>query len=342
MSKFRVGIIGCGRIFPMHAVPVKNREDVELVAVCDIKEDRAKSAGEKYNCSYYTDYMEMFDKEDLDVIHICLPHYLHAPVSIEAAKREIHILTEKPMSITYEDAVEMVETAKANNVTLGVIFQNRYNASTQMIKKLLENGELGAIKAGKLSVTWDRSDEYYKNSDWKGTWDKEGGGVIIDQAIHTMDIMRYLINDEIDYIDATISNRAHSFIDVEDAAEGVIKYKNGVVTAFHCINYYTYDAPVEIELHCENGIAKIVGDRGTIKLNNGIEYVADNNPQEVIQYDTGAKSYWGVNHIKQVDNFYDSLKEGKQPDITGEEALKTQKMIVAIYDSGKKKERIVF
>ena len=335
MAKIKVGIIGCGRIFPMHAQPLNNREDTEIVAVCDNKEDRAKEQAEKYHCRYYSDYIEMFEKEDLDVIHICLPHYLHAPVAIEAAKRKIHILTEKPMSIAYEDGVKMVEAAKENDVTLGVIFQNRYNPGSKLIKKMLQDGELGQIFSGKLSVTWRRTEEYYKSSDWNGTLDKEGGGVVINQAIHTFDLMRWFVDHEIDYIEASISNRMSDFIEVEDAAEGAIKYKNGVITAFQAINYYSYDAPVEIELHCENGTANMVGDRATVKLHDGREFVADNNPHETFEYDTGAKGYWGVSHIKQINNFYTALKEGKQPDITGEEALKTQKMIAGIYESGR-------
>ncbi|MUV37255.1 Phthalate 4,5-cis-dihydrodiol dehydrogenase [Lentibacillus sp. JNUCC-1] len=342
MKKIKVGIIGCGRIFPMHALPVEVREDLELVAVCDIKEERAQTAATKHNCASYTDYMTMFEEEDMDAIHICLPHHLHAPVAIEAAKRKIHVLTEKPMAITMEDAENMVAAADENNISLGVIFQNRYNQSSQLIKNMLENGTLGAVKSSKLSLTWDRSDDYYRESDWKGTWDKEGGGVIIDQAIHTMDIVRWLIDDEIDYVDAVIANRAHDFIEVEDTAEGVIKYKSGVVTAFYAINYYSYDAPVEAELHCENGIVNMIGDYAEIKLNDGRTFTAENNPNETFEYEEGVKSYWGVNHIKQINNFYDALKAGTQPDITGKEALKTQKMIVAVYDSGKSGKRVAF
>ncbi|PKG24593.1 Gfo/Idh/MocA family protein [Niallia nealsonii] len=341
MTKYKVAVIGCGNIFPMHAQSIISREDCELVAVCDVKKDRAEQKAAIYQCAYYTDYLDMFEREQLDVIHICLPHHLHAPVAISAAKRKIHILTEKPMSIHYDDAVEMVETAKENNVTLGVIFQNRYNPGSQLIKKMLDNGDLGAIKSGKLSVTWDRSDEYYQKSDWKGTWEKEGGGVIIDQAIHTMDLMRWFVDSDIKYVDATISNRAHEIIEVEDAAEGVIAYQNGIVTAFHAINYYTYDAPVEIELHCENGLAKMVADRASVRLADGREFIADNNPQETFHYENGVKGYWGVSHVKQINNFYDTLQTGA-PDVTGEEALKTQKMICAVYESGKKKERVVF
>ena len=339
MSKFKVGIVGCGNIFPMHAVPVTQLDNTELVAVCDIKEDRAKDKAEEFGCKYYFDYEKMMAEEDLDTVHICTPHYMHPPIAIAAAEAGINILTEKPMSIELEDAQKMVDTAEENEVTLGVIFQNRYNPGSKLVKNALESGELGEILSGKLAVTWDRSDEYYSKSDWKGTWDKEGGGVLIDQAIHTMDLMRWFVNDEIDYIDATISNRAHEIIEVEDAAEGVISYKNGVVTAFHAINYYTYDAPVEIELHCENGLGKIVADKGIVELNNGKKYVADNDPNETFDYGD-VKSYWGVSHIKQINNYYESLEKGVEPDITGKIAIKTQEMICAIYESGKEEKKV--
>ena len=341
MKKLRAAVIGCGNIFPMHAQPAFTRENVELVAVCDIKEDRAQKEAANYNCKYYTNYKELFEKEDLDVIHICLPHYLHAPVAIEAANHKINVLTEKPMSIAYEDARKMIESANENEILLGVIFQNRYNPGSRLIKEYLTNGALGKIRGGKLSVTWDRSDDYYLKSDWKGTWEKEGGGVVIDQAIHTMDLMRWFVDEEIDYVDANIANRAHDIIEVEDTAEGVIKYKSGIVTAFQAINYYTYDAPVTIELHCENGLARMVGERGIVTFKDGREFSAENDPNETFNYGNGAKSYWGVSHVKQINNFYDVL-EGKKEllDIPVEEALKTQEMIAAIYESGKKQQKI--
>lgn len=342
MKKYRVGIIGCGNIFPMHAYSVKALENAELVAVCDNKKDRAELKAAELGCKAYTDYVEMIDTENLDAVHICTPHYLHAPIAIYAAGKKVNVLTEKPMAIKMEDAEAMVAAAKANGVTLGVIFQNRYNQGSQLIKKTLESGELGAVKSGKLTVTWDRSDEYYKKSDWKGTWDKEGGGVIIDQAIHTLDLTNWFIGSPIASIDASINNRGHDFIEVEDVAEGVIKYQNGVKVGFFAINYYTYDAPVEIELHCEKGLVKMVSDRAVIKFNDGRELIADRNPNETFSYGSSAKSYWGVNHVKQIGNFYAALASGTSPDITGEAALVTQRMVCGIYDSGKNKERVVF
>ena len=245
------------------------------------------------------------------------------------------------MSIDFEDAQAMVDAAKKNGVILGVIFQNRYNPGSQLIKKTLASGELGKIITGKLSVTWNRSDEYYGKSDWKGTWEKEGGGVIIDQAIHTMDLMHWFVGEEIDFIDANISNRGHVVIQVEDSAEGIIRYKNGVTTAFHAVNYYGYDAPVEIEIYCEKGMVQMIGDKAIIKFNDAREYTADTNPSESFEYGD-VKQYWGVSHIKQIKLFYEALLAGIEPDINGIEAMKTQKMISAIYQSGKEQTKVIF
>ncbi len=340
MKTYRAGIVGCGNVFPMHAITVNQLENVELVAVCDVKKDRAKKEAKNFNCKYYTDYKEMIDKEDLDVVHICTPHYTHAPISIYASNANKHVMTEKPISITMEEAEAMIKASKKNQVLLGVIFQNRYNVGSKLIKETLDSGDLGKIISGKLQVTWKRTDEYYSKSDWKGTWDKEGGGVVIDQAIHTMDLMKWFVGSEIEYIDANIANRTHGTIEVEDMAEGIIKYKNGVITTFYTMNYYSYDAPVEIELHCEKGIVKMIGDKAVIEFNDGKKIIADNNPNEVFDYGNGVKSYWGTSHVKQIEEFYQSVAKGKQAAICGEEATKTQEMICAIYESGKKRKRV--
>ncbi|MDL2287714.1 Gfo/Idh/MocA family oxidoreductase [Eubacteriales bacterium OttesenSCG-928-G02] len=341
MKKFRAAVIGCGNIFPMHAVSILKCENAELIAVCDNKEDRAKAKAEEFNCKYYTDYKEMIDKEQLDVVHICLPHYLHPVVTIYALEHGLHVMTEKPMSIELADSKAMIDTAKKNNRLLACIFQNRYNAGTILVKDLQAQGKLGKIISAKCAVTWDRSDAYYGTSDWKGTWDKEGGGVIIDQAIHTLDMLRYIVDEEIDYVDAHISNRGHAKIDVEDSAEGVIKYKSGLLTAFHAINYYSYDAPVEIELDCENALVKMVADGAVVTFKDGITISAERNPNENFDYGN-VKSYWGVNHVKQIQNYYECLENGETPFIPVESAYKTMEMICAIYQSGKEKRRINF
>ncbi|WP_105617135.1 Gfo/Idh/MocA family protein [Vallitalea okinawensis] len=339
MTKYKVGIIGCGNISPMHILPVMQNEHTTLVAVCDIKKDRVMKKVEEFGCKWYTNYKEMFKHEALDAVHICTPHYLHPIITNEALDCGIHVLTEKPMAIQLSDAKEMLNRAEINNKALGVIFQTRYNAASQAIKDALNSGKLGGVKAGRLYLAWDRSDDYYKKSDWKGTWDKEGGGVIIDQAIHTLDLANWFINKTVDYIDAHISNRAHDYIEVEDAAEGVIKYKDGTVLAFHTVNYYTYDSDVSIELHCEKGIVHMKADQAVIEYNDGRQLVVNNNPSDYFHYGD-VKNYWGQSHNKQIRDFYEAIRENRKPTIDGHEALTIQKIVCAIYESGKKNKKI--
>ena len=338
MKKFKAAVIGCGIIFPMHAVSIARCPDAELVAVCDNKKERADEKAKEFGVKAYYDYIEMLDNEEIDVVHICLPHYLHPVVAIECSKRGKHVLTEKPMSIEIQDARKMIDTANENNVTLGCIFQNRYNAGCILTKQLLEDGTLGAIKSAKCYVTWNRTDDYYGSSDWKGTWDKEGGGVIINQAIHTLDMVRYLVNRPVESVYATIAHRGDAHIEVEDTAEGVIRFDNGILANFHAINYYSYDAELFIELHCENGIAVLLADRADIKLNDGREFHAV-QPDEDFGYGD-VKSYWGVNHWKQINNFYHCLKTGEEMFVPVESAYKSMEMVCAIYKSGKTGERI--
>ncbi len=338
MKNYKAAIIGCGNIFPMHAVGVMECENAELVAVCDVKEDRAREKAAEFGCRWYTDYKEMLEKEEIDAVHLCLPHYLHSIVAIYCMEHGKHVLTEKPMSIKLEESKAMIDTAKKCGVRLGCIFQNHYNAGTLLVKEQYESGTLGKILSAKCFVTWNRSDDYYGGSDWKGTWDKEGGGVIIDQAIHTLDMMRHIINEDIDFIDATIAKRGHEKIEVEDTAEGIIVYKSGLMTNFHAINYYSYDADVEIEFACEKAVVEMVADKATIRFFDGRTIIAERDPNEKFDYGN-VKSYWGVNHAKQIKNFYETIESGT-PFIPVESAYKTQEMICAIYESGKENKRV--
>ena len=186
-----------------------------------------------------------------------------------------------------------------------------------------------------MLVTWNRSDEYYSQSDWKGTWDKEGGGVIIDQAIHTLDLMNWFINSPVEALDVHMGNRAHHKILVDDYAEGMITYQSGVRASFFAINYYTYDAPVKIELHCEKGTAKLVGERAEITMQDGHVYIADRDPREQFEFGD-VKQYWGVGHMHEIQHFYDALR-GKCPLRNSvQEVLSTQKLICDIYQEGRK------
>lgn len=330
MEKLKVAVIGCGNISVMHLDSIKAFDDIELVAVCDVKEDRAVAASQKYGGRVYTDYNEMFKCEKLDAVHICLPHYLHVPAAIDAFKCGINVLSEKPMSIKYEDAQRAVETADKCGVQYGIIFQCRYNAPSKLIKQRVLDGKLGPVKCGRTTLTWYRPDHYYDHSDWKGTWEKEGGGVIIDQAIHSIDLANWMIDSAPVEISASLHNRNHDIMVVEDSAEGLIKYENGALLSFYAMNNYLIDEPIEIRLLCENGKAVFSYDEAVITYNDGTVETAVNRPDDQFEY-TGGKDYWGFQHAVQIRQFYNALQGKEKLEISGKEALKIQNIICQIY-----------
>lgn len=333
LKKLRVGIIGCGRIAVMHLVPISLLPETELVACCDIKRDRANAVAEKYGATAYTSYEEMLDKENLDAVHICLPHYLHSKVACYAFEKGINVLTEKPMDVDLASAENAVKKAKEKGVLYGVIFQCRYNNSAQLVKNALKSGKLGKIISVRSTLTWTRPDSYYMESDWKGTWDKEGGGVVIDQAIHSIDLVNWMVNSEVQSVSCSMANRGHKIVDVEDSAEGLITYKNGVRYGFYCMNNYGCDEPIEIRLYCEKGKVVFDYDDAYIFYNDGTSEEA-HQEQNTTEYE-GGKDYWGFQHIRQIKQFYNAIL-GKEPlEISGEEALKTHRLIMRIYEIGK-------
>ena len=333
--KLRVGVIGCGRISVMHFVSIGSIEEAELVACCDIKKDRADKAAEEYGIKAYTSYEEMLEKENLDAVHLCLPHYLHSKVAVYAFEKGVHVLTEKPMDIDYESALNAVNRAKELGVTYGVIFQCRYNNSAKLVKDAVASGRLGKVISARSTLTWTRPDDYYAKSDWKGTWDKEGGGVVIDQAIHSIDLTRWVIDSEVESVCCSMANRGHKMVDVEDSAEGLVTFKNGVRYGFYCMNNYGCDEPIEIRLYCENGKVVFGYDDATITYNDGTVETAHQDENRLTY--KGGKDYWGIHHVKQIRQFYNALLGREELEISGEEALKTHKLIMDIYECGKAK-----
>lgn len=333
MKKLRIGVIGCGRVAVMHLGSIALLDDAELIACCDIKKDRAESAAKKYNAKAYASYEEMLDKEALDAVHICLPHYLHSKAACYAFEKGVHVLTEKPMDVDLESAEHAVRKAQEKGVLYGVIFQCRYNNAAQLVKKAVDSGKLGKILSARSTLTWTRPDSYYAESDWKGTWDKEGGGVVIDQAIHSIDLVNWIVNSEVASVSCSMANRGHKIVSVEDSAEGLIAYKNGVKYGFYCMNNYACDEPIEIRLYCEKGKVVFGYDDAYIYYNDG-ESEEAHQDENTTEYE-GGKDYWGFQHIRQIRQFYNAL-QGKEPlEISGKEALKTHRLIMEIYKMGK-------
>lgn len=335
MKRLNIAVIGCGNVSKVHFAATTSNPAAKLIAVCDIKEERARTVSEQYGVPYYTDYNEVLALKP-DAIHVCTPHHVHAEITVAAANQKIHVLTEKPMAVTLYDADRMIRAAKDNNVTLGVIFQNRYNLSSLAVKEAVTSESFGKVLGSRMFVTWRRDDEYYSKSDWKGTWEMEGGGVLIDQAIHTMDLMQWIMGP-IDRLEGSIDNRTHDIIDVEDVAEATVFFKSGAIGSLYACNFYTYDADVFLEIHGENGVARLEKDKAIINING--------QPQKVVypdgDFEFVGKSYWGVSHKVQIDEFYADVLANRPVKIDGVAGRKALEFVRSIYYSGMNNGEVV-
>ncbi len=336
MTKIRAAIIGCGTIFPMHALSIKQLSEVELVAVCDVLKERAEKKGLEFSVPFYTDYKEMIEKEKPQSVHVCLPHYLHVPVSLYCMEKGIHVICEKPMATTLEDGELLLETAKKNSVVYACVLQCRFRKSCLFVKKALDDGKLGKVKGAKCYVTWNRSQAYYDEAPWRGKLYEGGGGVLINQAIHTVDMMCYLVGERVSRIDATVATRGKSQVEVEDTVEGILEFENGVFANFHAINYYSTNSSVYIELDCEKGLVKIFASSAVIEYKDGTVDTVDESGERQYEYE-GVKSYWGTCHGSQIADFYNHIITGEPMYIPATAALETHKIICGIYSSGRKK-----
>lgn len=337
MGKIKVGIIGCGTIYDVHAQSLQCIKQVEIAAFCDIDYARAERAVQKYGGRAYSDYREMFRREGLSAVHICLPHHLHFPVGVFALENGVDVLCEKPITISYEDACKMQQAAQRYGRKLGVIFQNRYNSGLVFAKQYIQSGKLGDFLGARCSLTWCRDADYYGSADWRGKLATEGGGVLINQAIHTLDLIRWLIPHEVKSIQASTAKRSDADIEVEDTAEGCICFDNGSKALFYFTNNFVCDAPVRIALYFENAHVCIEGDKGKIKFKDGSIKTSDdiNN----IEF-TKAKPVWGCSHYLQIKEFYED-QTGQIVRQGLDESLKTQKLLGLIYQSAAENRKIV-
>jgi predicted dehydrogenase len=328
MKQYGAAIIGCGNIYNVHADAIMNSGHAYLAAVCDIDESRAKEAAKRYGCKWATDYMELLKDERIKTIHICTPHFLHAPMAITAMEHGRDVLTEKPAAINSKTAFEMVEASKRTGRHLGVCFQNRYNPTSQKVREILQSGAAGRILGAKATVTWNRGAEYYNSAEWRGTWEQEGGGVLINQAIHTLDLLQWFLGDV-----EKISGSAHThllgdIIEVEDTAEALIYFSSGARAIFYATNCYVSDSPPEIEIICEKASIKLCHDLTINYADGRKESLSDTDPK------SGKKACWGSSHSRLIHDFYSCLDEGREFPVDAAEGIKALKMIEAINKRG--------
>ena len=325
----RAAVIGCGGIAQVHIAALQALENVKIAAVCDIRPDRLQAAAEKTGGRPFSDWHEAI-RADVDVVHICLPHYLHAPVAVEALKRGKNVLTEKPMAICTRDARDMIAAADESAGQLGVIFQNRYNAAVQRLKGIVASDEAGALKGLGATVRWVREVPYYHDSGWRGTLAMEGAGSLINQAIHTLDLLSY-IGGPIDRVrGAVFTGLLEGQIEVEDNAMAVALYEGGQRAVIHTTNNSVTDAPVEVDVYCERGAFKLFGPK-LYAVRDGELHLIDGGDARAAL----GKSYWGTGHPAEIADYYRCLDEGKRFWLDGREGFPALALVEAIVKSSR-------
>lgn len=323
-------IVGCGNIGAVHAESIRRLEGVSLCAAADIRPERAASYAEKYGCRAYASLEEMLEKERPDVLHICTPHYLHVPMTAYALQRGIHVFCEKPPVISEEQLDALTRAAAEGPGRAGFCFQNRYNPGVLFIRELLASGRLGKVKGARGIVTWNRGEAYYTQSGWRGRLETEGGGALINQSIHTMDLLGVFLGKPVSVEAQTANHHLPGVIEVEDMMEAYIRYADAAA-CFYATTAYTEDAPPLIELSCEKGIVRMEDPEVTVIWPDGRR----EHPETVRKQALG-KSYWGSGHLDCIADFYRCLRTGERFAQELDGVRDTVRLMLAAYRSAAK------
>src|SRR5215217_7879652 len=259
VEKLRFGILGCGVIGPHHAKAIAGLQSAELVAVADVVPELAQEVAEQTRCSYYASLEEMLSGVDLDAVCVCTPSGMHAEGAITALEAGKHIVVEKPVDVTLQAADRLIEVQRATGRRVAVVSQHRFDAATQAVHEALTRGEFGRLTSGSAEVRWWRSQSYYDSGGWRGTWELDGGGVLINQAIHTIDLLQWLMGQVVE-VTAHTGLLAHERIEVEDTAVAILKFTNGALGSIVATTAAYPGLTTRIAVHGDRGSAIIDND----------------------------------------------------------------------------------
>lgn len=320
-------IIGCGSIHRVHMDVINRLDGVRLAAVCDNKPERAQASAEENGCLSYTDYRELLKNPDIDAVHICTPHYLHGPMALAALRAGKFVLVEKPMACSAEEGRSMIEEDRRQGGNrLCVVFQNRYNDAVQALKGIVDGGLYGPLVCMRGSVVWQRTKEYYSD-DWHGKKALECGGVMINQAIHTLDQIQWICGGAESIKGSVGIDALIGVIEVEDTAHMHIRMKSGIPVVFYATVGYGAHSPVEIEAVFENAVFLLRGSM-LYRTDDGFELLCDPDSKPL-----GERDYWGSGHLAQISDFYNCIRAGQPFFIDGAQGIEAVKLVFGLYES---------
>lgn len=329
----RAAVIGLGDISFIHLGAIERNPEIELAAVCDLDPAAAERAPE--GVPFYTDYQAMIAEVAPDCVHVCLPHWLHYPVTKYAVEHGVNVFCEKPLAISGRQAAEFVELEATHpEVKIGIDLQNRLNESTEELKRIIDSGEKGKVVGIRGYVPWYRPLEYYATKPWRGTWEEAGSGSLMNQSIHTLDLM-YFLAGPVESLRASITQLLDYDIEVEDTVAASIQFESGVRGLFEATNANFKNESVQIAVDLEQG-SYIIHDSHLFE-------VGEDGMQTPVVEDSrlpGAKFYFGASSEKLIGRFYRALEGEDEPYIHVADAEMVIKLIEAIKESSRFGKRV--
>jgi UDP-N-acetyl-2-amino-2-deoxyglucuronate dehydrogenase len=331
-TPLKIGIIGCGNIHKIHAEAINRIPRAAISAFFDEIPEKAVAAASQYGGVAVNSLDELIDRSD--AVDILLPSSLHSPIAIKSAQAGKHVVTEKPLDVRFAPALAMVEACEAANVKLACISQHRFASDIQRLKAALDDGTLGTPVQGDAYIKWFRSQGYYESAGWRGTWEFDGGGCLMNQGVHYIDMLQWVMGG-VKSVRAITRTMAHD-IEVEDTANALVEYNNGAIGVIQGTTLAYPGLPERLEVHGTKGTVLIEGDRAKIweVMPETPEpfgrHVAKKTGEELGE-DGTAK--WDEQHYLQLKDFVEAILANREPFITGRAALEPLKIILAIYKS---------
>jgi UDP-N-acetyl-2-amino-2-deoxyglucuronate dehydrogenase len=343
----RLGVVGCGAIYATHATAIQRIPNAALSGFYDVVPERSEAASAEYMCPAFDSLEKLCEVSD--AVSICVPSGLHAELGIQAALLGRHVLVEKPIDVTIDAATNLVETCRSAGVKLSVISQHRFAPDIQRLKEAVTRGDLGPMLQGDAYIKWYRTQNYYDSGSWRGTWKLDGGGCLMNQGVHYVDMIQWVMGG-VASVQAQVRTVAHQ-IEVEDVAAALIEYKNGAIGVIQGSTSFFPGFTERLEVHGRYGSIVIDGDlasawevdeereRDLSKYGRGVTMQPTPNlrPNRLAENPTQAMraETWIEQHRLQIQDFVESVEQDREPYVTGENALEPLKIILAIYESSK-------
>lgn len=324
MQNIRFGLIGCGSISRAHIAAIEACAQASLTAVCDPFEPSLHKAMEATGAQGFADYRSLLRCPDVDAVVIATASGLHAQIGIAAAQAGKHVLVEKPIDVTLEAAQALVDACHEHGVQLSCIFQRRFGGAVQAIKEAVERGDFGTLNECCCHTKWYRPQAYYDSAEWRGTWALDGGGALMNQSIHYIDLMQYLMGD-VDEVMGYTATRAHQHMETEDVAVAALRFRSGALGLIEGTTSAYPGFSTRLDIH---------GDRGSVMLQNDLIHFWQF--ENGLCCDESLKTRTEQTaHSFQLNDFVNAILTGRKPAVTGEEAMKSLRIILAIYESAR-------